>query len=204
MYDIRFVGEDPYLAEDEIAQVEQMVLSLQHFYPQIDIWWQRKIKQALTTGDSSVNATIAIVGNEVAGCCLSTLKSAGVAKINTFLIGDGWQGQSIGFDLLNWEIQRLIKAKVQKAYVTFAKENFDKLSTFLGQAGFKVAGISPALYRPDSYEVIVDKVFIHKEISEDHFLEFVRFNVFEQRGYNTKSLSESFQNIYLPRHQAST
>lgn len=191
MYYIRLLSDPGGRLEEEVEQIGRLVLSLEAYYPEIENWWKHKVQRELLEGSPRITTSVAVFDGEVAGCCLTTEKSTGVAKINTFIVGPSWQGQSIGFDLLHWELQRLIGAKMRKAYVTFAKENFDKLATFFESAGFGVSGISPSLYRSDSFEVVMDKEFLYGEVVEPLFPEFIRHHVFEQRGFRVESLSET-------------
>lgn len=175
-------------------QVVDLLHRLELSYPDIARWIQGadgKPGVWAKVESRKYHCSVARVGTEVAGFCISQPKDDRNAKISTFYVKPNYQKQHVGARLIQREIYRLAETGCRRVIVTFGHEEFAPMQPFLTRYGFTVDGISPQRYRDNSYEVIMGKRFDHRSIDAAHFAEFVEHSMFKMMGYDTHRLSDT-------------
>lgn len=192
--DLKF---DPFAIAPAQAADEDQVVALLHrlelSYPEIAKWIEGASGKPgvwSKIANDAYSCSVARLGSEVAGFCISQPKGDRNAKISTFYVKPNYQKQHVGARLLQREILRLAQQSCRRVIVTFGHEEFSPMQPFLTRYGFTVDGISPQRYRDNSYEVIMGKRFDYRTIQPSGFAEFVEHSMFKMTGYETHRLDE--------------
>lgn len=175
-------------------QVVAFLHELVNAYPDIGRWIgqdgdPKSVWAKVLSG--TYHLTVARLGEQVAGFCITQHKDARNAKISTFYVAKRHRGKHIGPGILQRELGRLARNGFRRVMVTFAHEEFFEMQPFLTQYGFTVDGISPQRYRDNSYEVVMGKRFRPGVLTLAEFRDFIQEELFRLQGYNIEMLGES-------------
>lgn len=183
----RWRGEDK---DQIIAFLRRLELS----YPDIAKWIDRGGKPDAIWGkvvSNDYSVTVARVGDEVAGFCMTQRKDDRNHKMSTFYVAPPYRKQNVGPRLLREEIYRLARERCKRLMVTFGHEEFHTMQPFFSKFGFSCDGISPQRYRDNSYEVVMAKRFHYDVVDAEGFPEFVKLTLFRTNGYDIEALDDT-------------
>jgi hypothetical protein len=153
----------------EESQILDILMEMKEYYPNINIWSKKIIRRI------KLKHSICKIGtwkNQIISLAIMTLKEPSVIKLNTFYI-----------------------LKPHQKTFSFGQI----LIPFFTHFGFQIDGIAPNRYKKNKFEIILGKTMIYKEISENEFLDFIKLNLFQNRGF--KLVGEYNQDlVYIPSY----
>jgi ribosomal protein S18 acetylase RimI-like enzyme len=167
--------------QDDDEKIFLIFKEMQKYYPKI-LGWSEKAIDRIKTKKSICK--IASYNQKPIGIALLTEKEKGVFKLNTFYIIEAHQKEAIGQNLLGEIIRQVISFQARHLYVTMNNDLFDILVPFFEKYGFHIEGIAPDRYIEGKFEIVMGKSFFYGNISEEHFYDFIKQNLFLNRGYS--------------------
>lgn len=191
MYNIRNFQKGD---EDKLRRI---FVEMKRYYPHIEEWSIKSLKRIKSKKSFCKVATL---GDKIIGFAITTEKEEGVIKLNSFYVSRPYQKKfAIGQDLLQDVLQEISNRSARYIFVTMGADLFDALVPFFRRYGFQIEGIAPNRYRKGKFEIIMGKNLYYGQVSEENFYEFIKRELFVNRGY--KILKEGNGDLIIsPRY----
>jgi predicted transcriptional regulator/ribosomal protein S18 acetylase RimI-like enzyme len=124
-----------YAWRDEIfrTQIENFLTNSANIYPDIDLWWKKKVIPGLQRGDRFCE--VALVGNNIAGLSIGKFGSSS-SKLCTLQVSENYNSMGIGHTLLNTALNRLISFGSKRVHYTISEEIYEKCGGFFESYNF--------------------------------------------------------------------
>lgn len=180
-----------------------LLTSISNDYPDFYKWLNKQWK------NPEVSKKVVQVGDKIAAYSMWKKKDDRNIKLQTFIVGPGFQGSAVGQHLLYHEIRNWAEdTKIERVYVTISSRKSDLIAYFY-KFGFRVEGIAANRYprELDAAEVVLGKHFIRDTVTTPEGLQSLRsslcskvWGISKKPRFSSKIFGVSGDNFFFPFH----
>lgn len=129
--------------EDDYAKISDFLLESSDLYPDIEFWWQNRVRPTFEKGKRIV--LVVDSGSSLEGLFIGKLGNS--AKLCTLRLRESVRNQGIGRVLVTEGLTRLLECNPSKFHVTISEGAEEGCTAFFESVGFRRIAIQPNRYK---------------------------------------------------------